>query len=177
MAEHGLWCKGLPCFKGAYHIPCVMRWPKGISEPGRDIQNFVGLEDFAPTFTELAGAESLGQLSGRSLIPFFNNQQNIEWRQEHYTQSNGNELYGIQRSVTNQHYKLVYNGFDYDELYDLKSDPNEMHNIIEQPSMKPVIKDLYQKLWRHAHEHDDQCINGYIMVGLAEHGPGVQFME
>ena len=54
VAEHGLWCKGLPCFRGAYHIPVVMRWPNGIEMPDRIVDALVSLADFAPTFLELA---------------------------------------------------------------------------------------------------------------------------
>ena len=25
--EHGLFAKGIPCFRGAYHVPAVLRWP------------------------------------------------------------------------------------------------------------------------------------------------------
>lgn len=177
MAEHGLWCKGLPCFKGAYHIPCLMRWPKGIQSPGREVHEFVGLQDFAPTFTDLAKSRPLNHLSGSSLLPFMNNDQKEEWRKEYYTQSNGNELYGIQRSVTNADFKLVYNGFDYDELYDLQNDPEEMINLINSPEHKTIIKSLYKKLWQHAMEHDDTCINAYIIVALAEYGPGAAFFQ
>jgi arylsulfatase A-like enzyme len=173
MGEHGLWCKGLPCFKGAYHIPCIMRWPAGISQPGRSVENFIGLDDFAPTFLELAGIETDRRFSGRSLVPFLKNEDPGGWRNAYYTQSNGNELYGIQRSVTTTHFKLVYNGFDFDELYDLRDDPDEMNNVIDRPVNAPVVKELYRKLWTFAKENDDNCINPYIMVGLAEYGPAL----
>ena len=54
--EHGLWCKGLPCFRGAYHVPAVVRWPAGIRNPGRSVDAFVSLADFGPTVVEIAGA-------------------------------------------------------------------------------------------------------------------------
>ncbi len=173
MGEHGLWCKGLPCFKSAYHVPCIARWPKHIEQPGRVVDNFIGLDDFGPTFLELAGIKTDRHFSGQSLVPFFKNQQPTQWRDAYYTQSNGNELYGIQRSVTTTDFKLVYNGFDYDELYDLRNDPDEMNNVIKDPAHAAVIKELYIKLWSFAKENNDTCINPYIMVGLAEYGPGV----
>ena len=33
--DHGLFAKGIPCFQGAYRVPAVVRWPKGIPNPGR----------------------------------------------------------------------------------------------------------------------------------------------
>ena len=137
------------------------------------INNFVGLDDFAPTLLELAGIQVDRRFSGKSLIPFMRNEVPIQWRDAYYTQSNGNELYGIQRSVTTTDFKLVYNGFDYDELYNLQNDPHEMENIIDDPDYAPVVKELYTKLWAFAKENEDNCINPYIMVGLARYGPGV----
>ena len=173
MGDHGLWCKGLPCFKGAYHIPCIMRWPEGINQPGRVVENFIGLDDFAPTFLQLAGIKTDHRFSGKSLVPFLKNEEPDQWRDAYYTQSNGNELYGIQRSVTTTDFKLVYNGFDYDELYNLRQDPHEMNNVIEDPANAAVVKELYTKLWAFAKENNDTCINAYIMVGLAKYGPGL----
>ncbi len=91
----------------------------------------------------------------------------------HYTQSNGNELYGIQRSVTTKEWKYVYNGFDYDELYDLKNDPHEMTNLIDDPSHSHELRSLAKSLWSFAKETNDVCINPYILVSLAPFGPGI----
>ncbi|MCL5269654.1 MAG: sulfatase-like hydrolase/transferase, partial [bacterium] len=51
MAEHGLFEKGVPSFRGAYHVPAVVRWPAGIRNPGRQVDGLVSLVDFAPPFT------------------------------------------------------------------------------------------------------------------------------
>lgn len=187
MGEHGLWCKGLPCFKGAYHVPFAMRWPKGIENPGRFVDEYVSLSDVYPTVLQLAGIDAedsavsqhredvWGLRDGRNLVPFMKDESPENWRSYVYTQSNGNELYGIQRSVMNRKYKLVFNGFDEDELYDLEKDPHEMHNIFEAHKRSALVRELYRELWRFAYERRDGCINPYIMVGLAEFGPGLAF--
>lgn len=177
MAEHGLWCKGLPCFKGAYHIPAALRWPSGIKNPGRVVDEFINLSDFAPTFLDLAGVKIDREFIGKSLVPFINDEKPDEWREEIFTQSNGNELYGIQRSIMTKNWKYVYNGFDYDELYDLQNDPNEIDNIIDNKENDKVVRSLCKKLWEFAHKTGDVCINPYIMVSLAPYGPGVVFEQ
>jgi len=96
-------------------------------------------------------------------------------RESVFTQSNGNELYGIQRSVRNRKYKLVYNGFDFDEFYDLEKDPDERRNVVEEPAYAGAVREMYFQLWNHAFRHKDNCINPYIMVGLSRYGPGVIF--
>ena len=51
------------------------------------------------------------------------------WRSAIFSQLNGVELYYTQRIIMTKDWKYVYNGFDYDELYDLRNDPHEMHNL------------------------------------------------
>ena len=205
MGEHGLWCKGLPCFQGAYNVPAIVRWPAGIKKPGRIETAPVALGDFAPTILEATGIAQFG-LSAKaaspttsaatssatasaaaaatasktpdaatapslSLMPFFRAEQPKAWRTEHYTQSNGNELYGIQRSVSDAKYKYVYNGFDLDEFYDLGKDPGEMVNQAANPAYAELVREYCGKMWRFARDNGDVSVNPYIMVSLAPYGP------
>jgi arylsulfatase A-like enzyme len=179
MAEHGLWCKGLPCFEGAYHIPAAVRWPGHIANPGRIEESFITLADFAPTFLEAAGILPGRNFTGRSLGPFFRSEKPADWPDAVFTQSNGNEQYGIQRSVRTGDWKLVYNGFDYDELYDLRADPGETRNLIANGKVagryEQVVHELFVRLWSFARRVEDVCVNPYVMVSLATEGPGAAF--
>ena len=60
------------------HLPLAVMWKKGISKPGREIDDFVSFTDFAPTFLDLAGIKpeksGMQPLEGNSLLPVFNNQ-------------------------------------------------------------------------------------------------------
>lgn len=174
-AEHGLWCKGLPCFKSAYHVPAIIRWPGQLAAQvvGSDIDAFVSLADFHPTFMEMAGLSAPTDIYGQSLLPLLKGQTPANWRDAIHTQSNGNELYGIQRSVMTDKWHLVFNGFDFDELYDMQNDPQQITNLATDPAYEPIKRELYERLWQFAYEQKDVCINPYIMVGLAAYGPGV----
>jgi len=173
--DHGLFAKGIPCFRGAYHVPAIIRWPAGVKNPGRNVDEFVSLADFAPTFIEAAGGDRKGPFSGASLAPFLRDETPVEWRDEIQTQCNGVELYFTQRSVMTKDWKYVYNGFDYDELYDLRNDPHEMHNLIDDPSCRPVVREMCRRMWRFAQREEDAAINSYITVGLAPWGPAEAF--
>lgn len=173
MGEHGLWCKGLPCFKAAYHIPAVIRWPEGIVDPGRVIDDIINITDFAPTLLDAAGIPVKENYVGKSLLNYMKNTQEEPLRTAHFTQSNGNELYGIQRSVMTSDWKYVYNGFDYDELYDLVNDPGETKNLIHDEDKRPILRELAKSLWSFAKQTNDVCINPYILVSLAPFGPGI----
>lgn len=173
--EHGLFAKGIPCFRGAYHVPAVMRWPNGIARPGQREEALVSLADFAPTFTELAGKTADPGLTGRSLTPFLAGQTPANWRDEMHTQCNGVELYYTQRSVMTRDWKYVFNGFDEDELYDLRRDPHETVNLARRPDMQPIIRQMCRRMWRFAHEQDDAATNAYVTVSLAPFGPAEAF--
>lgn len=169
-SAHGLWSKGLPCFQEAYHIPALVG---GAGIHGETpVDAMVSITDFAPTILELAGI-SAPDVAGRSLVPFLRHQIPCDWRTELFTQSNGNELYGIQRAVWNKKWKYVFNGFDYDELYDLENDPGELHNLIYDPSLAAIVREMCGKLWQFAYQTGDACTCPYIMVSLAPYGPGI----
>jgi arylsulfatase A-like enzyme len=173
--DHGLFAKGIPCFRGAYHVPAIVRWPAGIAGPGRRVEELVSLADFAPTFLELAGVSADRELSGVSLMPFLRGEAPPGWRDAIFTQCNGVELYFTQRSVMTKDFKYVYNGFDFDELYDLRSDPHEMRNVAADPAHAEVKRQLVRRMWQFAHREQDTAINGYITIGLAPFGPAEAF--
>jgi arylsulfatase A-like enzyme len=175
--EHGLFAKGIPCFNGAYHVPAVARWPAGIADPGRRVDAFVSLADFAPTFLEIAGQAADRHFAGASLAPFFRHETPAGWRDEMHTQCNGVELYYTQRSVRTGECKYVFNGFDRDELYDLRADPHEMHNLADDPAYAQVKREMCRRMWRFAYREDDTAINPYITVGLAPYGPAEAFRD
>ncbi len=59
--------------------------------------------------------------------------------------------------VRTQRYKLIhfYNDIDEWELYDLKNDPEEMHNIYNDPQNADVIKELKAELARLRTQYKD----------------------
>jgi arylsulfatase A-like enzyme len=173
--DHGLFAKGIPCFRGAYHVPAVVRWPAGVRNPGRREDAFVSLADFGPTFLDAAGVRSERATTGASLLPFLRGETPGNWRDEVHTQCNGVELYYTQRSVATRDYKYVFNGFDRDELYDLRADPHELRNLAGDPAYAGVVRAMCRRMWRFAAQEDDTAINPYITVGLAPWGPGEAF--
>ncbi|MCL2775221.1 MAG: sulfatase-like hydrolase/transferase [Oscillospiraceae bacterium] len=171
---HGLWAKGLPCFKEAYSTSCVIGGGGIAKDPGRVSDAVVSLADFAPTILELAGVRCDRKFAGKSLTGLFRGEQSDDdFREYMFTQSNGNEQYGIQRSVFSRKYKYIFNGFDYDEFYDLEADPNETVNQINNPAYKEIIRDMCRRMWVFAKENRDDITNSYIMTALMPYGPGI----
>jgi arylsulfatase A-like enzyme len=176
-ADHGLYLKGVPAFRGGYHVPCIVRWPHGIANPGSEVDEFVTLADFAPTFLELAQVDAPDDLTGCSFVPFLEGDKPTDWTDTFFTQFNGVELYYTQRAVMTKEYKYVYNGFDFDELYDLRTDPHEMVNVADDPAYEDVKHDLVRRMWVFAAKEEDMIFNQYGTVALAPWGPADALQE
>lgn len=174
---HGLYCKGVPAFREAYNIAAIARWPQGIHNPGREVDAFITHADILPTFLELAGLPIPDDLSGRSLMPLLANETPDDWPDTFYSQFNGVELYYTQRVVMTHDYKYVYNGFDFDELYDLRHDPHELINLSDHPDYQEIKRDLVGRMWRFADREKDIIFNPYVTVALAPWGPAVGLEE
>ena len=71
----------------------------------------------------------------------------------------------------------MFNGFGYDELYALKNDPGELHNLASDSRYKDVIQQMVRELWRFARQTQDTYINPYIMIAHMPYGPGILLEE
>ena len=100
-----------------------------------------------------------------------------DWRDALCFQSNGNETYGIQRSIMTDRWKFIFNAYDYDELYDLEKDPEQMINLAADPAYAEEVKTLYGRLWQFALAHRDQVTDAYITTALATYGPGLAWRD
>jgi arylsulfatase A-like enzyme len=194
---HGLQQMGIPSFRENYNVPAVARWPRGIKVPGRVVDEFVTLADFAPTFIELAQGDVPEGLTGRSLVPFLEAQTPGDWPDAWFSQTKGNECYFTQRIAMTKEWKYVCNWFDFDELYDLTNDPHEMVNLAhpdrypqqeaytgtpgtELPyvpwprlpdRLEAVRRDLMGRMWRFAEREQDIVFNGFPPVAVVPYGP------
>lgn len=96
-SDHGM---PFPYVKGqihedAFHLPLAMRWPAAI-KPGRVIEDFVNVRDFAPTFMEVAGQKPHSQMTGKSLLNILKSPQS-GWIENRDTMLVGKERHDIGR--------------------------------------------------------------------------------
>ncbi|MFT6619851.1 MAG: arylsulfatase A-like enzyme, partial [Limisphaerales bacterium] len=78
---------------------------------------------------------------------------------EGYAEYFGARFSHIQRVLWKGDWKFVFNGFDFDELYNLKSDPHEMNNLINAPEHQDLIKELMTRVWAKIRETGDRSIH------------------
>ena len=170
VGAHGLYCKGVPAFDEAMRVPLIVRWPEGIEGPGREVDEFITLADFHSTFLDLAGMEPI-PTHGASFAPFFKSTDVEGWADEYYNQMGSVELWYTQRFVQTKYGKYVFNGFDFDELYDLANDPLEMENVIDDPVYEDLRTDMLKRLWKQARRTNDLIAIRYHTCAIAPFGP------
>ena len=158
MGEHG-WFDKRFMYEESMHTPLIMHLPKGLDKRG-DIPQLVQNIDYAPTFLELAGAEIPEDIQGVSLVPLLKGESPKDWRKSlyyHFYEYPAEHMVKRHYGVRTDHYKLIhfYNDIDEWELYDLKEDPTEMHNIYGKPGMEEITKNLREELLRLQEQYND----------------------
>jgi arylsulfatase len=142
--------KGSP-YQGGTRVPSFWRWP-GVFKPGVEIDKLAAHIDLLPTLAELAGArlpEGV-KLDGRSLVPLLKDPQ-ADWPERYVFIHVGRWAKGqaaaskyANCAVRSNRFRLVNNK----ELYDIRDDPGETRNVIEQhPQIVAAMRSAYDQWW------------------------------
>jgi choline-sulfatase len=144
LLEHGFIGHPSTSFKGsAYdellHIPLMMSYPNGLPQNmriGQQVQNV----DILPTVLDLLKLPIPPTLQGRSLMPLILGTSDVEMPAFTETTPGGYQATPEMmktriRAMRTSLWKLIHShgpGIDTYELYDLKNDPKEYDNVIDQ---------------------------------------------
>jgi len=128
MGDHWLSRKGTFSFDGICKIPYIYSWPKKFTQ-GEKNRGITGQIDFVPTILGLCGATMDVTMPGQSLAPVLegNADKVHDWTIIENEVNNPN--YRARTMVTERYKITVYAGRQYGELFDLRSDPNELYNL------------------------------------------------
>ncbi len=152
IGEHGLIDKR-NAYEASVRVPMVISapglLPKGVTNEAR-VRNL----DTAPTFLDVAGAEEPEQFEGKSFLPVATGEQTKDqWGEPDFVYEYYWEwsfpmtptTFAIERGP----FKYIqYHGiWDIEELYDLSKDPEEMHNLIDNPDYTNKVMELRVALY------------------------------
>lgn len=154
LGSHRLFNKGFNMYEEDHHIPLIIACP-GKAE-GISMDPFVNTVDLMPTFLDAAGCETPAGVQGKSLMPMLEGKVPQGWRQESFSEFNGYESTLLtSRMVRTRKWKYVYNPFGQDELYDMESDPGELHNLAELQGFIHVLRRMRKKMLGCLREYED----------------------
>ncbi len=165
LGEHG-WFDKRWMYEESLRMPFIVRWP-GKTKPGSVNTDLVQNLDFAPTFLAMAGADVPGDMQGRSAAPLLAGETPDDWRDAVYYHFYADwAWHTVPRhyGVRTDRYKLIhFYRIDEWELYDLVKDPDEMHNLYDDPAyastvirLKAVLQRLRQQ-YRESDVADQAC--------------------
>jgi arylsulfatase A-like enzyme len=125
-------------------VPFLVRYPAlGEKARGRVVDKMVLNLDLAPTLLDFAGLPIPAAMQGRSWRPLLTD-DNAPWRESWFYQYFTEDLKGSNvpdiTAVRTADAKLIkYPGHKaWTELFDLKADPYEIHNLIDDPAAAPL---------------------------------------
>jgi arylsulfatase A-like enzyme len=127
-------------YEGAIHIPLIIRPPRGIQD--WTCEGLTDHIDITASLIEIAGAKSLEGSEGRSLIS-----QVMAGPDDLGAQEGKKVIYSEVMGfsmVRNNKHKLVINTETRKpvEMYDLENDPNELNNLVNDPSLSATRQEL-----------------------------------
>ncbi|MDM5338569.1 sulfatase-like hydrolase/transferase [Fictibacillus enclensis] len=153
-SDHGDLCGGhrmmdkhYVMYEEVVKVPFIISWANTI-KPGTCDQFVYNFLDLPPTILEWLHLPIPSFFQGESLVPLVENHLMPDWRKEVIVTYNGQQ-FGLytQRMIRTARWKYVWNLTDVDELYNLKSDPDELINLIYESSHENILKKLRETLF------------------------------
>ena len=140
LGEHFQWGK-VTLFEVCNRVPLIIRAP-GISKPGAQSQGLVELVDLFPTLADLCDVEAPDDLQGRSLVPMLIAPETAGKEAVYTVVTRGKALGKAARTERWRYSKWS----DGEELYDLKNDIDEHHNLARSPEHSTTLKVMRRHL-------------------------------
>ena len=141
LGQHGLYDKRL-ILETSMRMPFLIRYPRAI-KPGTVSKDLCINVDVAPTLLELAGVAIPEAMQGRSMAPILRGKAPRDWRKsQFYTYWGAPNHYGIR---TDRYTFLKIAGHP-DELFDRRTDPEQLRDVAGNTENKPVVARLEKEL-------------------------------
>jgi choline-sulfatase len=143
--EHGMWWKS-SFYEGSVGIPLIFSWPNHFLQNVTE-KAIVSLIDVGPTALDIAGADPIPNVSGKSFAPLLKGEK-LDWPNEIFAEYIG--LLGDQPAcmIRTGPWKLnYYSEFDSCQLFNIDEDPEERRDLANDPRYQEVIKSGLQKIF------------------------------
>ena len=152
--EHGMVDKRT-AHEPSLHIPLLVRYPR--LAKGKVVREQALTIDVAPSLLELCAARPLAQIHGKSWVPLVRNGDR-NWRTSWFYEYNYEKQFPYTpnvRAVRTADWKYIHYPHGdgspdkhMAELYDLKNDPEENHNLVNLPAFAGKVAELKLELAR-----------------------------
>ncbi len=185
LGDHFMWGKS-HVHEPAWHVPLMIRDPRLPQAHGRAVEALSETIDIAPTLLDLCGLRPPAAMDGRSLRPFLEGLSPPDWRTCSMSELDfgdperptaAQKALGLKLEESNLailrdgRFKLVHFGADLPPLlYDLKEDPDELHNLAGDPAHAETLLRLTRALLSHRMRHADHALSHMKITGRGVFG-------
>lgn len=143
LGERGKWSKAGSLFEQGTRTPFVVMAP-GAKGNGRSTPRVVENLDIYRTLADLCGLAAPPEIEGRSLVALLNN-PHAEWNHPAFSvwSEDGKTFHGV--AVRTERYRYAEFGADGKNgamLFDEPSDPHELKNLADDPTLASVRREL-----------------------------------
>jgi len=194
-SDYGLKRKGTGMPECLMRVPLLWMGP-GITVEEGPRDDFVSLVDVMPTLCEALGVEMPYGVQGRSLWPMLTGGEypaeefrsiyaELGFGGMHYTETDTPELHirldtpyfdelncvsqsGNTKMVRMDNWKLEFDMMGNAALYDVESDPAELHNLADDPSLRDVRGRMVEELLKWTIRTEDDLPGGRYIPKRAE---------
>lgn len=178
-ADHGDLCgahrmmdKHNVLYDDVVRVPLIIRWPGKLAGAVRMQEFIYNLLDVPPTLLSWLGVASDAQWHGRSFAPLLaqTGETPEAWRSAVVATYHGQQFgLNTQRMIRTKQWKYIWNATDVDELYDLRADPHELENRIDDQALAEVIQGLRRQLYTELQSQGDcQVDNEWVRRQLLD---------
>lgn len=138
LGDHNFYRKGVP-YEGGVNVPLFVYDPGNLlnAEQSKVFSEVLELRDIMPTLLDFAGLDIPETVDGLSVKPLIKNEE-IIWRDYIHGEHNLAEF--SNHYITNGKQKYIwYSQTGIEQFFDLEKDPEEIHNLINDPSYQDQI--------------------------------------
>lgn len=139
-------------YEESFRTPLLIQYP-GVIEKGKQVGAMVQNLDFAQTLLDFTGGREYSSgMQGESLVPLLTDtMEEKDFRDiiyYHYYDYPAFHMVKKHYGVRTKRYKLMhfYDDIDSWEFYDLKEDPKELENKVDDAAYQDIIKTMKTKL-------------------------------
>jgi len=132
----------------AVRLPLLVRWP-GVTPPGSRVDAVVQNIDVLPTLCAAAGVAVPDRVQGRDLTPLLQGQTPEDWREAVYYRYMEQGIHNVppHEGVRTSRYALIHWPTHGEwELFDLETDPDEVHNVYDDACFAAVRTIMHETL-------------------------------
>ena len=171
LSSHGIYAKNLAAFEEIYRIPMIISGPE--IQKDKLSKDLVSSMDLCPTILDLLEQKEIKNIDSESFKKILCTDE-VNTIDKSFSEYDGTRLQLKQRVLWYKNLKYIFNGFDYDELYDLESDPHELKNLIDSDNHKEERQMMIKLYWEELKKNGDHSLynldNNPVMK-ILEFGP------